>query len=203
MIKAITFDLDGVYFSSVGKSNFIKNLGDLGVSEEEAKGVFLKSDEMNKLYKTGKMTDQEYWSWAIKKWGIDKTPQEIIDLMIEGYEVNEEVVDVVRKARERGYKTLICSNNFPARINGLDKRFDFLKDFDVAVFSHQVGFTKPTKEIFQELINKSALKPEEIVFSDDDESKMTGAKELGINTFLFTDFDGFLENLKELGVEID
>lgn len=46
MIKAITFDLDGVYFVN-GKSNFISNLVKIGVSEDEVKRVFLKSDEMN------------------------------------------------------------------------------------------------------------------------------------------------------------
>jgi len=45
MIKAITFDLDGVYFVN-GKSNFISSLGELGVSPEEATRVFLKSNEM-------------------------------------------------------------------------------------------------------------------------------------------------------------
>ena len=69
MIKAITFDLDGVYFIN-GKSNFIDNLEKLGVPREEAIRVFSKSDEMKKLYKTGKMTDQEFWSFAIKEWGL-------------------------------------------------------------------------------------------------------------------------------------
>ena len=72
MIKAITFDLDGVYFVN-GKSNFIANLGKFGVSEEEAKRVFLQSDEMNKFYKEGKMTDDEFWTWASKEWKLNKT----------------------------------------------------------------------------------------------------------------------------------
>ncbi len=45
-IKVITFDLDGVYFPN-GKANFIKSLENLGVSEDEAKRVFLKSTQMN------------------------------------------------------------------------------------------------------------------------------------------------------------
>lgn len=56
MIKAITFDMDGVYFVN-GKSNFISSLGKLGISEAEAKRVFLQSDEMNYQYKKGLMTD--------------------------------------------------------------------------------------------------------------------------------------------------
>jgi len=201
MIKAICFDLDGVYFLN-GKSNFIKSLVNLGVSEDEAKRVFLKSDEMNKQYKLGKITDEEFWNWALREWHLDLTVQEVIDLLIEGYETNKSAVEYVKKVRNAGYKTVICSNNFPARIDGLQKRFGFLDDFDVSVFSYEVGVDKPNKEIFQTLIEQSGLKADEIVYSDDDASKMDGAKELGINTFLYTNLDAFIKHLENLGVNL-
>lgn len=201
MIKAICFDLDGVYFVN-GKSNFIKNLGKYGVSEDDAKRVFLKSDEMNKMYKEGKMTDDEYWSWAIEQWGIDLTVQEVIDLLIEGYEVNEAVVEVVRDVREKGYKTLICTNNFPARINGLDKRFGLLDNFDASVFSYEIGTTKPSTKIFQTLVDRSGVSAEEIVFADDNDANLAGAKEVGIQAFFYEGFEHFMDKLKELGVEV-
>lgn len=99
MIKAITFDLDGVYFVN-GKSNFVSNLGKLGVSEDEAEKLS-QSDEMNKLYKEGKMTDEEFWSWAAKEWKLDKTPKELMELLISGYEVDESVVEIVKKVKDK------------------------------------------------------------------------------------------------------
>ncbi len=201
MIKAITFDLDGVYFIN-GKTNFISNLQKLGVTEEEAKRVFLQSDQMNKLYKEGKMTDQEFWSWAAKEWKLDKTPNELMKLLIDGYEVDNNVVAVVMKVKEKGYKTLICSNNFPARINGLQERFKFLDNFDAWALSYEVEATKPSTKIFQELINKSVVKPEEIVFADDNNDNLEGAKQVGIQTFLYEGFDKFLEKLQDLGVDL-
>ncbi len=201
MIKAICFDLDGVYFLN-GKSNFIKALINLGVSEDEAKRVFLKSDEMNACYKLGKMTDDDYWIWALKEWKLQLSVSEIIDLLIKGYETNPDAVDYVKKVRQVGYKTVICSNNFPARINGLQQRFGFLDDFDVVVLSYEVGVAKPDKGIFEALVRRSGVEPSELVYSDDDESKMTGAKELGINTFLYTDFPAFVKHLESLGVSI-
>jgi len=200
MIKAITFDLDGVYFVN-GKKNFIANLMKLGVSEDEAVRVFLKSPEMNEVYKCGKWSDEQYWSWALKEWELDMTVEEVKELLISGYEVNKDVVETVRKVRESGYKTMICSNNFSARINGLNERFDFLKDFDIVVLSFEEGVTKPNKEIFKTLIEKSGVDPEEIVYSDDDETKFIPAIKLGINAFLYADFDSFVESLKELGVK--
>ena len=201
MVKAITFDLDGVYFVN-GKSNFIKALGELGVSEDEAKRVFLKSDEMNNLYKTGKMTDEEFWSWAAKEWKLNKSPQELIELLINGYSVDEDVVDVVKKVRENGYKTLICSNNFPARVNGLHSRFGFLDNFDTPVFSYEAGAAKPSEEIFSALIERSGVSADEIVYADDFGEAVKTAKKLGIQALFYENFEQFIRELRGLDVKI-
>lgn len=201
MIKAITFDLDGVYFIN-GKSNFISNLIKLGVSEDEAKRVFLQSDEMNHQYKEGKMTDDEYWTWASNEWKLTKTSQELIDLLISGYEVDQNVIEVVKKVRANGYKTLICTNNFPARINGLQNRFKFLDDFDGMAISYEVKSSKPDSKIYQKLIEVSGVSANEIVYADDHEENILEAQKLGIQAFFYEGFDKFLGKLKELGVDL-
>ncbi|MBP9817614.1 HAD-IA family hydrolase [Candidatus Shapirobacteria bacterium] len=201
MIKAITFDLDGVYFVN-GKENFIKNLGiKYGVSEDETKRVFLKSEEMNNLYKVGKMTDEEFWTFATREWKIEVDWKEIPKLMIEGYEVDEKVVEVVRAVRKNGYKTLICSSNFPARINGLQERFKFLNDFDARALSYEVGVNKPDKRLYEELIKKSGFEASEVVYSDDELVRTNAAKEVGLSAFLYENFEQFCGELKKLGVE--
>jgi len=200
MIKAITFDLDGVYFPK-GKKEFLNSLISLGVSRKNAEEVFF-GDRMNKEYKLGKLTDDEFWSWAIKQWKLDLTPGEVIALMIKGYEVDKKVDELVKKCRENGYKTLVCSNNFPARISGLQKRFGFLKNFDIAVYSYEIGIAKPNSGIFKELVKRSKVKPEEIIFADDDSEKISGAKEIGIQAFIYEGFDKFIKELEELGVKL-
>jgi putative hydrolase of the HAD superfamily len=201
MIKTICFDLDGVYFLN-GKTNFIKALGELGIGEDEAKRVFLKSDEMNNQYKIGKMTDEEFWSWALKEWNLKMATQDVMDLLIKGYETNPFVVEYVKKVKKAGYKTAICSSNFPARINGLHNRFGFLDDFDVIALSYEVGVNKPDKQLYEALITKSGVEPSEIVYSDDYEPAINTAKALGISTFLYTDFDAFIARLEGLGVKL-
>lgn len=200
MVKGITFDLDGVYFIN-GKENFIKSLVELGVSEEETVRVFFRSDRMNKEYKEGRISDQDFWEWAIGEWGINKTVEEVVDLLVRGYEVNQPVKEAVGKIRRNGYKSLICSNNFPARVNGLQRRFGFLDDFDVAVFSYEVGAVKPSEKIFRELVERSGLKPEEIIFADDNPNNLIGAEKVGITTFLYTDFDSYVRSLRGLVVD--
>ena len=201
MVKAITFDLDGVYFPN-GKANFLKALHGFGVSQDEAKRVFLKSDEMNNRYKVGKMSDEEYWMWAIKEWRLQLSPREIIELLISSYDVSLKVEGMAKTARRRGYKTMICSNNFPARVNGLQKRFGFLDNFDAGVFSYEVGATKPAEVMFTELVRRSGVEPSKIAFADDNEVNLAGAKSVGITAFLYEDFDKFVRDLGLLGVKL-
>ncbi|MBW4061965.1 HAD-IA family hydrolase [Candidatus Saccharibacteria bacterium] len=201
MIKAITFDLDGVYFPS-GKANFIKAVVSLGVAEDEVKRVFLKSFEMNERYKIGVMTDDEFWTWAAEQWQLDMAPKQLIELLGDSYEVDPKVVEVVRMARRSGYKTLVCSNNFPARVNELQRKFAFLDNFDAAVFSYEIGAVKPSEAIFQELVKRSGVMAEEIAFADDDAEKISGAVAIGMTAFVYDGFEPFIDHLNSLGVKL-
>ncbi|MFA6270721.1 MAG: HAD-IA family hydrolase [Candidatus Paceibacterota bacterium] len=122
--------------------------------------------------------------------------------MINGYDVDETVVSMVKKLREAGYKTAICSNNFPARINGLQDKFGFLNDFGIVALSYEVGESKPSKKIFEELVRKSGVEAGSIVFADDNSDNLDGAKEVGITTFLYEGFEKYLEQLTNIGVKI-
>jgi putative hydrolase of the HAD superfamily len=99
-----------------------------------------------------------------------------------------------------GIKTCICTNNFPTRINALNQKFNFLSDFDIHVFSYEIGAIKPDSKIFQTLIDRSGCLPQEIVFADDKQGNVDAALSLGINAFLYTDFENFVSELKNLGV---
>lgn len=194
MIKAVTFDLDGVYFTSQSFKNFKANLPKKIVDEEKVNWVLYKSREMLN-FKMGKMSENDYWDFVRKELGVELSNSEIFTLLRDSYEINPEVRDFVLEVKANGLKTCICSNNFVTRIRELNTKFNFLKDFDVKVFSYEVGIMKPDKGIFDELIKQSGVKPEEIVYSDDDESKLMGAIELGINAFVYEGFEKFREKI--------
>ena len=202
MIKAICFDLDGVYFTKEGKQAFFDALVGLSGSAEKVTHILYKSPEMLKFV-TGKMSESEIWDFDREYLNINLSDQELENLWVKEYKIDEEVRATVLKVKERGYITCVCSNNNSIRIRALEKKFDFLKDFDVKVFSYQVGFAKPRAEIFQALIDKSGVKPQEIVYSDDNPERINGAKELGMNVFVYENFSQFLEKLKELGVDLE
>ncbi|MCX6823157.1 MAG: HAD family phosphatase [candidate division SR1 bacterium] len=196
----ICFDLDGLYFTEQSFQRFKETLAP-NVSKEKRDYVLALSDEM-KRFKAGEVSEEEYRNRAKKELGLSCANEEIYERLRESYEVNEKVKELISVLKEKGYKTGVCSNNFPTRIRELDKKFNFIKDFDVHIFSYEVGILKPDAKIFQELINKSGLQPHEIIYSDDKEDKLTGAKSLGIQTFVFHSFEEFVEDLRKCGIDI-
>lgn len=175
---------------------------ELGVDPLEVRRVFYQSDEMNEQYKLGKIGDQEFWSWAAAEWQLDHSPANLLNMLLDCYKPDEKVAETVRKVRAAGYKTLVCSNNFSGRIAGLQERFGFLDDFDGTAFSYALGVQKPSKEIFQALINIAGVEPGEIIYADDNADRLGGAEELGIKTFVYKDFDQFMSELNKLGVQL-
>ena len=197
MIKGIIFDLDGVYFKN-GTENFIKNVSSgFDIDSELVINSYLKS-EMILKYKRGEITSFEYWNWFFKELKINPSISEIINILIMGYEKNNNSIEVLNKLREKDIKMIACSNNFKERINFLDKRFNFLSDFDYTIFSYNYGILKP--ELYEEVIHKTGLMPHEILVLDDKLENISKARERGFIVLLFEDPEKLKEELEKLKI---
>ncbi len=197
MIKAITFDLDGVYFLGESFKRFKAALPKKITDEDKLNWVLYKCPQIL-AFKSGKLTEEEYWKFAKDELGIEIENEDIFKILRDSYEINQEVHDYVLDVRARGFKTCICSNNFVSRIRELDTKFGFLENFDVKAFSFEAGFMKPDKEIYQKLVDQSGLKASEIIYSDDTPEALSGALEVGINAFLFEGFENFKKKVEDL-----
>jgi epoxide hydrolase-like predicted phosphatase len=201
-IKAICFDLDGVYFTPKGKNSFHQALiNEYGVQEEIVDELMYRSPEMAQLVR-GQIKPKAFWNRFREITGITATDEELSARWIKDYEVNEDVKGTVTKAKELGYKTCVCTNNNAIRLNPLIKKFNLNDDFDCIVSSHQVGYTKPNKEIFEALLSKLNIEPQELVYSDDNPDRLAGARDLGIRTFVFENFEQFISELEKLDIDL-
>ena len=197
MIKAVVFDLDGVYFED-GTEVFIEKLiHEFRLTEELVKEVYFRSSQMSE-YKSGKITGKEFWDWAIETWGIQTSMETVIELLISSYSVRSEVQNYVKELKARGLKTAICTNNFPERLNGLKKAFQLESYFDSIIASFEIGITKPNKEIFDELSKALRCEPSEIIMSDDKEDNVKALQQLGFNAIGYTNWDAFVNEVEEL-----
>lgn len=196
----ICFDLDWLYFTWESFQRFKEALAP-NIIKEKRDQVLALSDEMMK-FKAGELSEEQYRDRVKKELWLTYTNEEIYEKLRESYEVNEAVKELAKTLKDNGYNIWICSNNFITRIRELDKKFNFIRDFDVHVFSYEVGILKPDAKIFQTLIDKSWFQPSEIIYSDDKEDKIQWAKSLGTQTFVFHTFEEFVEDLKKCWVHI-
>jgi epoxide hydrolase-like predicted phosphatase len=201
-VKAICFDLDGVYFTPQGKQSFHRALSEeFGADSEKIDEIMYRSDAMRDLV-TGRIEPHEFWKYLRNETNITADDNTLMARWVRDYKVDENVQKAVRSAKEQGYITCVCTNNNAARLPILKSTFKLNDEFNVIVSSHEIGFTKPSKEIFQSLLEKVAVQPNELVYSDDNPDRLQGAKELGITVFVYEDFNQFLNRLRELGVSL-
>ncbi|MBQ7359105.1 MAG: HAD family phosphatase [Lachnospiraceae bacterium] len=107
----------------------------------------------------------------------------------------------IRELKSKGYQVLYLSNfNRPAHIQCADA-LDFLPYMDGGILSYQDLVIKPEPEIYQLLIDRYNLIPDQCVFLDDLQANLDGAAKFGIHTILFKNQADAIEALKKLGVE--
>ncbi len=196
-IKAICFDLDGVYFTSAGKRSFHLALSEEFDGDAAAIDEFMLHSTTMREFVIGKITPAEFFAALRDMTGIGASDEEITARWVRDYAIDLQVQAAVWSARSQGYLTCICTNNNAARLTALEAKFGFSKDFDVIVSSHEVGYTKPSREIFTVLLDSLGVAPAELVYADDNADRLQGANELGITTFVFEDFEQFKNELRQ------
>ena len=201
-IKAICFDLDGVYFIGKGKSSFHLALSqEFGAQKGNVDEFMYRSKTMAALVR-GEITSEEFFNTMRETLGINKSNQEITKRWVQDYEIGQEVRELVLRVKNLGYKTCVCTNNNAIRLGALEEKFGFMSDFDVIVSSHEVGECKPHEKIFTALLEHLGVEPEELVYSDDNPARLEGATKLGMHTFVYESFTQFKEELRALGIKV-
>lgn len=97
-----------------------------------------------------------------------------------------DVWEKVHALKEKGYKIYLLSNYNEDFFRVHTQGASFLEDIDGKVVSYEIHKIKPYPEIYQYLLDKYNLKPEESVFFDDRPENTQTAKELGMKTYTIT-----------------
>ncbi len=196
-IKAIIFDVGGVIY--VGKQRSNSYMPELLKMEKE---VWKKATEESwENLNIGKIEEDVGLLEMAENLGINK--DELRRLWIKTFKVrfilNKNLLKIIKRLK-KNYKTAILSNQWsiPYKIQ-LTKKIK--SNFDVMVFSHQVGFRKPSPDIYHITLKRLNLKPSECVFIDDFKENLIPAREIGMKTILFKNNSQLIKDLKKLEIK--
>ena len=177
MKKIFLFDVGGVikYPFKIKKSYELLNVK----TDYETFEKFFR--KICALTEAGKISDEDFFNGLIREFDLDLDLEEIIDKYntLQGL-YNNDVLELLKKIRNNGYKVCILSN-----LKKIDYD-NFLKDvpkecYDKFYKSYEIGYNKPDKEIYEYVIKDLGVNPHDIIFFDDNEKNVNGAKEIGID----------------------
>jgi putative hydrolase of the HAD superfamily len=188
MIKAIIFDCFGVL---VGKG-FHEIYRELGGDPSKDR-TFI--DELLDKANMGKISQKEFRNEMQRQLSISSEEyQRAID---EFEQPNYTILNHAASLHKK-YKTAVLSN---ANVGVLQRKISeewLHKCFDQLVVSAEVGYIKPQPEIYKLAAQRLGVKESECVFIDDKTVYCDAARQVGMKTIWYQDFDQFKNELEKL-----
>ncbi len=203
-VAAVVFDF-GKVLSHVPSNEAMKRMAALaGVSE----------DEMTDLAYTGRgewdrgtVSGEQHYSAAFERLGKnrpdEKTLRELIQQDLESWaELNPDAQALFEALRKAGVKTGILSNMPHEFLSLARERFPIVASADVGIYSCDLQVIKPEPAIYKHLISQFGTRPDELVFFDDIQENVDGARVHGIDAYLWEGASKARLILKDLGVAV-
>lgn len=188
-VKNLLFDLGGVIMD-IRRENCVKALEDLKVSgvgellgDYCQVGAFLQLEE-------GKMSAEDFRNY-IRSRSDQPLTDEAIDKALNAFLLGIPIARLrALEALRKDYRIYMLSNTNPIMFSQRI-RTEFEKDgkcredyFDGICTSFEEGVAKPDKKIFDAVVRKFGVRPEETLFFDDSQTNLDAAAALGFRTWL-------------------
>jgi putative hydrolase of the HAD superfamily len=161
--------------------------------------------EHRDLYDRKEVSAAEYWERVT---GEEAAGDKLAELLAlddaQWTRVNPEMLRRARQLSAAGLKIAILSNMQVDMLRVMRDKFDWLAEFDVQMYSCEVGLVKPDREVYLECLRRLDVQPKEALFLDDKQKNIDGAEHVGMHTLLFDgDMSAFDRKLIDLGVELN
>ena len=111
-------------------------------------------------------------------------------------------IELLKPLKINGYKLFILSNFIEEAFNYVIEQYNFFSLFDGRVISYEEKVIKPEKKIYEILIDRYKLNPNECVFLDDMFGFLKPAKQLGMFTILVRPNTDLQTEFKKLNISI-
>lgn len=100
-------------------------------------------------------------------------------------ELNTEMWEYLEEVRGEGIRLAVISNSFVGAREREEERYGFSRLTDFIVYSHEVGFSKPDPRIYTLCLDRLRVEPDEVVFLDDSELTVAGARAMGMHGVVY------------------
>ena len=120
-------------------------------------------------------------------------------------EVQDEVLDVVRRLRAAGRRCCVASNQQAMRANHMSRVKGYGALFDREFYSYQLRCMKPEPAFFRKIVEELGVAAGAIAFVDDSAANVAAARAIGIHAAVYDCANGaalLRQTLATLGVAV-
>jgi putative hydrolase of the HAD superfamily len=153
------------------------------------------------VYETGFVlgtgTEEDFWAYMREGAGLKGDDAELTKRILNGFVLRSWMIARVRHWREQGIITGILSDQSPW-LDWLDERDHFYKDFDHVFNSYNMGKGKRDPSLFNDIAERLALAPGEILFVDDMKTNIEHAQAAGWQTIHYVNRSSFEDAIRKL-----
>ena len=202
-IRFVYFDLGNVllHFSV---HRICCQLAEVAKTTEAVIREKLFDEQRYRQYELGEISTEDYYEQACADLEYRPKLEEFAEAVCNVFWANDPILPIVRKLAKFNVPRGILSNTNPIHWNYIENAFPRIWEaFDgPRLASHEVHALKPYREMYEEAYQEAKqfvpdLKPDEILFIDDLEPNVQGAKDFGFQTIHYVDFDQFLDEYKK------
>ena len=156
-------------------------------------------------YDEGKLSGATFWQKFARDSGLSLTQNQLEELnrLDARMWTSQDPAMVVwqQQLKAAGLRTAILSNMGDSVLASIERKFSWLHNFDVLVWSFQLGIAKPDPAIYRYVLEKLGTRAEETLFLDDKRVNIDAARALGMGAIEFTTIQKLREDLLAAGLE--
>jgi putative hydrolase of the HAD superfamily len=156
-------------------------------------------------YDEGKLSGVTFWQKFARTSGLALGPDQIDELNQLDARMwttqNPAMVAWQQQLKGAGLRTGILSNMGDTVLASIEREYAWLANFDVLVWSFQLGIAKPDPAIYHYILKKLGTGPEETLFIDDKRVNIDAAKALGMVGMEFTTIGKLRKDLLAAGLD--
>ncbi len=156
-------------------------------------------------YDEGKLTGMTFWEKFARESGLALSAGDLAELNRLDARMwtteNPAMVKWQQQLKAHGLRTAILSNMGDSVLESVLCAFAWIQNFDVLVWSFQLGIAKPDPAIYRHTLERLGTRPEETLFMDDKRVNVEMARALGLMAIEFTTVERLRQELVAMGFE--
>ncbi|MEA3429876.1 MAG: HAD-IA family hydrolase [Nanoarchaeota archaeon] len=193
MIKAIVFDFDGMVFHS---SDLFSNRlhREFGIEMEKIIPFFKNSlADCQKGLKDLKDEVEPF----VSDWGFDDV-NSLLNYWFNDGALDNEMVVFIKELKVAGVVSVLATNNEKYRFEYLNEKFKLNELFDHVVVSYKLGYRKPEKLFYENVLKLIGFNSDEVIICDDRKEHVKEILSMGLKSIFFENLGQFREELNEI-----